>query len=82
MAATATAGAATATGHYVPSPMEVGWEAWVGFVAGVVPFIIGSWEFAKRIVSVLVHMCDGPRREIMITTTLFGGMYGGGVPSY
>lgn len=36
---------------YVPSPVEVGWEVWVGFVAGVVPFVIGAYEFGKRIVS-------------------------------
>lgn len=36
---------------YVPSPLEPGWEIWLGFVAGVVPFLIGSYEFGKRIVS-------------------------------
>ena len=36
---------------YIPSPMETpSWEIWVGFVAGVVPFIIASYEFGKRIV--------------------------------
>ena len=35
---------------YVPSPMEPGWEVWVGAVAGVVPFVIASLEFGKRIV--------------------------------
>lgn len=36
---------------YTPSPMEVpSWEIWAGFVAGVVPFIIASYEFGKRIV--------------------------------
>ena len=29
----------------------MGFETWVGFVAGVVPFMIGSYEFGKRIVS-------------------------------
>ena len=45
---------ALAAGTYVPSDLGdggVGLEAWVGFVAGVVPFAIGSWEFGKRIVS-------------------------------
>mgnify|MGYP001807189553 CR=1 FL=1 len=36
---------------YVPSPVEPGWEIWLGFIAGVVPFAIGSYEFGKRIVS-------------------------------
>lgn len=36
---------------YVPSPMETpSWEIWVGFVAGVVPFIIATYEFSKRII--------------------------------
>ncbi|EFN53615.1 hypothetical protein CHLNCDRAFT_14374, partial [Chlorella variabilis] len=30
-------------------PVKVGWEVWVGFVAGVVPFAIASFEFGKRI---------------------------------
>eukprot|EP00798_Chlamydomonas_sp_ICE-L_P023150 gene23150-30355_t len=37
-------------GTYTPSPMEVGWELWFGFAAGVFPFIIGASEFTKRIV--------------------------------
>lgn len=36
---------------YVPGPVDVGWEIWVGFAAGLIPFMIGSWEFGKRIVS-------------------------------
>ncbi|GFR42086.1 hypothetical protein Agub_g2928 [Astrephomene gubernaculifera] len=39
----------TAHGAYVPSPLEPGWEVWVGFVAGVAPFVIGAYEFGKRI---------------------------------
>jgi hypothetical protein len=31
-------------------PVDVGWEVYAGAVAGVVPFIIGAWEFGKRIV--------------------------------
>lgn len=43
---------ALAAGTYVPSDLGApGWEIWAGFVAGVVPFAIGSWEFGKRIVS-------------------------------
>jgi len=38
-------------GKYVPSPVEPGWEIYVGFLAGIIPFAIGSWEFGKRIVS-------------------------------
>ncbi len=36
---------------YVPGPVEVGPEIWVGTIAACVPFVIGSWEFGKRIVS-------------------------------
>ena len=32
-----------------------GWEIWVGFFAGVIPFIIGASEFAKRIVCACMH---------------------------
>jgi hypothetical protein len=41
--------ASAATTPYTPSPMEPGWEIYVGFIAGVVPFIIASYEFGKRI---------------------------------
>ena len=38
-------------GGYVPSPMELPeWQIWVGFVAGVIPFVIASVEFGKRII--------------------------------
>ena len=37
--------------HYVPSPMETpSWEIWIGSLAGIVPFVIASYEFGKRIV--------------------------------
>lgn len=49
--AAAAAAAAAASGSYVPGPVEVGWEIWVGFFAGVIPFVIASWEFGKRVVS-------------------------------
>ncbi len=43
---------ALAAGNYVPSPVDgPGPEVYIGLVAGVVPFAIGSWEFGKRIVS-------------------------------
>ncbi|KXZ46869.1 hypothetical protein GPECTOR_40g603 [Gonium pectorale] len=45
---------------YVPSPVEPGWEIWIGFVAGVVPFAIGSYEFGKRIIIQLrCEVCGG-----------------------
>ena len=47
-AATAAQGAAPA---YVPGPVEVGWEIYVGAAACVAVFALGAWEFAKRIVS-------------------------------
>lgn len=43
--------AAASSSHYVPSPIiGPSWEIWVGFAAGVIPFIIASVEFGKRIV--------------------------------
>lgn len=50
-AAAAALADAIASGAYTPGPVELGWEIWVGFVAGVVPFLIASWEFGKRVVS-------------------------------
>ncbi|KAG2440008.1 hypothetical protein HXX76_004125 [Chlamydomonas incerta] len=45
---------------YVPSPVEPGWEIWLGFVAGVVPFAIGSYEFGKRIlIQLRCEVCGG-----------------------
>ena len=37
---------------YVPGPVEVGPEIWAGVIASCIPFAIGSWEFAKRIVGI------------------------------
>jgi hypothetical protein len=51
----ATAG--TAASGYTPGPVDISWEIWVGFVAGVVPFLIASYEFGKRIVSVAAKPC-------------------------
>ncbi|PSC75045.1 hypothetical protein C2E20_1799 [Micractinium conductrix] len=48
-AAAATAGPIP-PGTFTPGPYEPGWEIWVGFVAGVVPFIIATVEFTKRII--------------------------------
>jgi len=50
---------ATAAGEpgYTPSPMEIPpWEIWIGFIAGVVPFVVASYEFGKRIV--LQRRCE------------------------
>ena len=44
------ADAAAATQPYVPSPINIGWEVYVGAIAGVIPFAIGSYQFVARIV--------------------------------
>lgn len=44
-AAVSAAAASAAVGTYVPGPVEVGWEIWVGFIAGVIPFAIATYEF-------------------------------------
>jgi len=36
-------------GKYVPEPYTPGPEVWAGAVAAAIPFVIGSWEFGKRI---------------------------------
>lgn len=43
--------AVDAVSAYTPSPYEPGWEVYAGAAAGVIPFLIASWEFGKRIVS-------------------------------
>lgn len=59
-AAAAAATAAVAAGKYVPSAMEPGFEEWFGFIAGVFPFIIGSYEFGKRIlIQRRCEVCEG-----------------------
>lgn len=35
---------------YVPSPMDPGWQVYVGAVIGVIPFIIATYEFGKRVI--------------------------------
>ena len=37
-------------GGYVPSPMDPGWQVYVGAVIGVIPFIIATYEFGKRVI--------------------------------
>lgn len=46
----AASASSVATTPCTPSPIEPGWEIYAGFVAGVVPFIIASYEFGKRII--------------------------------
>jgi hypothetical protein len=49
-ATTASSIAATSTTGYVPSPLQVPeWQIWVGSIAGAFPFVIGAYEFGKRI---------------------------------
>lgn len=36
---------------YVPGPAEVGWQIWFAAIVSTIPFVIGSYEFGKRIVS-------------------------------
>lgn len=36
---------------YVPGPVEVGWQIWFAAIISTVPFVIGAYEFGKRIVS-------------------------------
>jgi hypothetical protein len=35
---------------YTPGPVEVGWQIWFAAVVSTIPFVIGAWEFGKRIV--------------------------------
>lgn len=51
------ADAAAGTQPYVPSPINVGWEIYVGAIAGVIPFAIGSYQFVARIVSDCRRTC-------------------------
>lgn len=45
---------------YAPSPMDMTWQIYVGFVAGVFPFALGAWEFGKRIVRPLIASHEQP----------------------
>lgn len=38
-----------ATGTYVPGPVEVGWQIYVGSAVAAFPFFLGAYEFGKRI---------------------------------
>lgn len=40
---------AITTGTYVPGPVEVGWQIYVGSAVAAFPFVIGAYEFGKRI---------------------------------
>lgn len=44
--------AAVSTSAYTPGPVEVGWQIWFAAIVSTVPFVIGAYEFGKRIVSV------------------------------
>lgn len=59
-AAAADVTAAVAAGTYVPGPVEIGWEIWFGTAVGVIPFIIASVEFGKRIlIQRRCEVCEG-----------------------
>lgn len=46
---------------YVPSPMEgPTWQVWVGAIVGVIPFVIATYEFSKRvIIQRRCQVCNG-----------------------
>lgn len=44
---------AVSTYTYTPGPIEVGWQIWFAAFVSTVPFVIGAYEFGKRIVSFL-----------------------------
>lgn len=48
--AAAVPGPGSETGAFTPGPVHIGWEVYVGAIAGVIPFAIGAYEFSKRIV--------------------------------
>lgn len=60
-ASAAAAAAAAAAPAFTPGPVEVGWEIWAGFIAGVIPFVIASFEFGKRVVSGAAWVVCGGR---------------------
>mmetsp|Transcript_3948 Transcript_3948/g.4448 ORF Transcript_3948/g.4448 Transcript_3948/m.4448 type:complete len:288 (+) Transcript_3948:167-1030(+) len=42
------------------TPVEVTWEIWFGFFAGVSPFAVATWEFGKRIlIQRQCELCKG-----------------------
>lgn len=51
--AVATAADAAVSFAYTPGPVEVGWQIWFAAVVSTIPFVIGAYEFGKRIVSAL-----------------------------
>ena len=46
---------------YVPGPVQVGPQIWAGAIAATIPFVIGSWEFAKRIVRLPLNLLSSLR---------------------
>eukprot|EP00892_Ulva_mutabilis_P003124 jgi/Ulvmu1/12812/UM097_0041.1 len=48
------------SGTYVPSPVEVGWQIYVGSAVAAFPFVIGAYEFGKRIlIQRRCEKCEG-----------------------
>jgi len=46
--------------NYVPQPIEVGWEIWLGAAVGAFPFFLGLYEFTKRImIQRRCKVCEG-----------------------
>ncbi|KAF6259529.1 hypothetical protein COO60DRAFT_1700806 [Scenedesmus sp. NREL 46B-D3] len=45
---------------YVPGPVEVGWQIWFAAFVSTVPFVIGAYEFGKRIlIQRRCKVCNG-----------------------
>jgi hypothetical protein len=45
----ATSGSTDIPAKYVPGPVEVGWQIYVGSAVAAFPFFLGAYEFGKRI---------------------------------
>lgn len=46
--------------RYVPSPMDMSWQIYVGTAVGIFPFIIATYEFSKRvIIQRRCQVCNG-----------------------
>jgi len=56
---------------YQFEPVQVGWEIWVGSLAGVFPFIIGASEFSKRIL--IQRRCERCRGSGLVERPAPGG---------
>lgn len=68
---------------YVPGPVNVGWQIYVGAAVAAFPFVIGSFEFGKRIL--IQRRCDGALAPLfgliagfdVYTACSSRGVYGG-----